>query len=132
MISVALCCPMQLQNYVSVLQVDRSKPRALFSILWSISLAWCWYSWGRRISSLLNACIILALLSSASCLSMKDDIHDLLSVSGISSSPFPPSDPLQTQGCHWLKAAPHSILDRLDGTNNGATHSWTSSFLTVT
>lgn len=88
----------QLQNYVSVLQVDRSKPRALFSIPWSISLAWCWYSWGRRLSSLLNACITLALLNCASRLrivvSVKDDTHNLTSVPGFSASPFPPSNPL--------------------------------------
>lgn len=118
MISVALCCPMQLQNYVLVLQVDRSKPHALFSILWSISLAWCWYSWGRRLSSLSNACITLTLLNSANrlriVLSVKDDTHNLISVPGFSASFFPPSNPLWTQEWRWFKAILASVLDKLD------------------
>lgn len=36
---------MQLQKSVSALQVDGSKSHTIFSILWSISLALCWYSW---------------------------------------------------------------------------------------
>ena len=57
---------MQLQKSVSALQVDRSKSHTIFSILWSISLALCWYSWSIADSSPVNACVTLVSLNHAS------------------------------------------------------------------
>lgn len=113
---------MQLQKFVSALQVDRSKSYTIFSILWSISLALCWYSWSTADSDpcecMCNPCFPEPCQQFQWILmSMKDNnnflwvlTHYFIVIPGCLPSPSPSPCARSTWGCQWLKVYLENLL----------------------
>lgn len=115
-----------------VLQVDRSKPHSVFHTMVHFpGLVLVQLGWKAQLTaeSMHDPCFAeLCQQAETIVLGAKDEILDLVSLLEFPSSPFPFSNPHQTQGCHWLKAASDSTLDKLEDAKDTATASWTCHF----
>lgn len=122
---------MQLQKSVSALQVDRNKSHTIFSILWFVSLALCWYSWNIADSDpcerMCNPCF------PEPCqqfqwipMSVKDNnflrifTHYCIVIPGFIPSPSSSPCVLPPWGCQWLTSYLENLLCDLTAAQGSA------------